>query len=117
MDINNITNLLNDKVNSADSTGKSQNTPETSISKSNGSIADKVSLGEYNTNKSEELFAKIELEKLNQSSFDKLKSMKAQISEYEAAKEISHDAANETKIGQLINDPNVWSQIATRIIG
>jgi len=118
MDINNITNSFNGKATDTNSTTESRAASGSSaISKSNNGFADKVSLGNYSANKGEELFAKIEMEKLNQSSFDKLKTMKANISEYQAAKEISPEAANETEIGKLLNNPDVWGEIADKIIG
>jgi len=69
-----------------------------------------------NLNKSDELFAKKEIEKLTESSSGNLKKMKAKISEYQAAKLISDEAANNTEIGKLLNDPDVWDVIARKIM-
>lgn len=69
-----------------------------------------------NLNKSDERFAKKEIEKLTESSTGKLKNMKAKISEYQAAKLISDEAANNTEIGKLLNDPDVWDVIARKIM-
>jgi len=69
-----------------------------------------------NLNKSDERFAKKEIEKLTESSSGKLKEMKAKISEYQAAKLISDEEANNTEIGKLLNDPDVWGAIARKIM-
>ena len=117
MDINNISNNLSSQLNGTNSAKGNGSASEVSISKPDDSISDRVSINNYGSNKGEELFAKIEMEKLNQSSFDNLKSMKAKISEYQAAKEVSDDAAGQTEIGQKLNDPDVWGEIADKIIG
>jgi hypothetical protein len=69
-----------------------------------------------NLNKSDERFAKKEIEKLTESSSDKLNDMKAKISEYQAAKLISDEKANNTEIGRMLNDPHVWNVIARKIM-
>jgi len=117
MDINNISNNLSSQLNGTNSAKGNGSASEVSISKPDDSISDRVSINNYGSNKGEELFAKIEMEKLNQSSFDNLKSMKAKISEYQAAKEVSDDAAGQTEIGQKLNDPDIWGEIANKIIG
>ena len=116
MDINNISNNLSTQLNGADSSKGNSPASDISISKPDGSISDKVSIDNYGSNKGEELFAKIEMEKLNQSSFENLKTMKAKISDYQAAKEVSDDAAGQTEIGQMLNNPDVWGEIANKII-
>lgn len=117
MDINNISNKPSTQLNGTESSNGSKLSSEISISKSSGdSISDRVSIKNYGSNKGEELFAKIEMEKLNQASFDKLKTMKAKISEYQAAKEVSADAADQTEIGQLLNNPDVWGEIANKML-
>ncbi len=75
-----------------------------------------MSLENFSSRKNEQLFAKIELEKLNQSSFNRLKDYKAKISEYERAKNESPEAAKNTEIGKMINDPEVWGNIARNIL-
>ncbi|REL38647.1 hypothetical protein DYD21_01475 [Rhodohalobacter sp. SW132] len=119
MDIKNISNHLNNNVNGKGpaENGSVSADKKTSANESANNVSDKVTFGSYHTSKSEELFARIELEKLNQSSFDKLKTMKSKISEYQAAKEVSDNAANETEIGKLLNNPEVWGEIADKIIG
>lgn len=116
MDINNISNNLSSKLNGSDSANGNRPASDISISKTGDSISDRVTIVNYSSNKGEELFAKIEMEKLNQSSFDNLKTMKAKISEYQAAKEISPEAAVETEIGQMLNNPDVWEEIANKML-
>ncbi|WP_340103563.1 hypothetical protein [Rhodohalobacter sp. 8-1] len=116
MDINNISNKIGTQLNESTSSNGSNSASEISISKSNDPISDRVSIKNYGSNKGEELFAKIEMEKLNQSSFDNLKTMKAKISEYQAAKEVSSEAADQTEIGQLLNNPDVWGEIANKML-
>lgn len=116
MDINNISNKLSTQLNGTGSANGNSPASEISISKSDRSISDRVSLENYGSSKGEELFAKIEMEKLNQASFDKLKTMKAKINEYQAAKEVSPDAAGETEIGQMLNNPDVWGEIANKML-
>lgn len=116
MDINNISNNFSSKLNDSNSATENKSASEISVSKTRDSISDKVSIGNYSSNKGEELFAKIEMEKLNQASFDNLKTMKAKITEYQAAKEVSPEAAVETEIGQLLNNPDVWGEIANKML-
>ena len=116
MDINNISNQLGSQLNGTDSANGSKAASDISISKPGNAISDRVSLENYGSNKGEELFAKIEMEKLNQSSFDRLKTMKAKINEYQAAKEVSPEAAGDTEIGQMLNNPDVWGEIANKMM-
>ena len=116
MDINNISNNIGNQLNNTNSANGSKSASEISISKPNGAISDKVSIESYGSNKGEELFARIEMEKLNQASFDKLKDMKEKIGEYQAAKDVSPEAAGQTEIGQMLNNPDVWGDIANKIL-
>lgn len=118
MDIKNLSNHINDQLNNAkitDQTNKVDNSP---VKPADNSISDKVSVNSrFKSKKSEELFAKIELEKLKSNSFDRLKDMKEKLSEYEAAKANSPEEAKETAIGKMLDDPEVWDQIAQKITG
>lgn len=116
MDINNISNKHSTQLNESTSTNGNGPTSDISISKANDSISDRVSIINYGSTKGEELFAKIEMEKLNQASFENLKTMKTKISEYQAAKEVSSEAADQTEIGQLLNNPDVWGEIANKML-
>jgi len=73
--------------------------------------------GNVSVNKEDYMFAKVEMEELTQSSSVKLEEMKKKISEYQAAKAISGEAANQTEIGMLLNNPDVWDVIANKILG
>ncbi len=115
MDINNIGGNLSRHLNetrSSDEAGKSQ--ADTKPVSKEG-YSDKVSIGQYSGKDNEELFAKVELDKLNQTSFDKLRTMKAKIAEYEEAIKNSPEAAAETEIGKMLNNPGVWEDIADKI--
>lgn len=116
MDINKLTSHINGSLNGSDPAKEGAKTEEPLFDRSPNGISDKVSIAQESVADNEELFARIELEKLNQSSFDKLKQMKAKISEYEAAKEISDEAAAQTEIGQMLNNPDVWGEIAGKLI-
>jgi len=115
MDINNITSSSNKLVNKSDSSDEGRKTEKQVAAHKNG-YSDKISLNGYSGSKNEQIFAKIELEKLNSSSFDKLKKMKTALNEFEAAKSGSPEKASETKIGQMLNNPDVWEEIAGKII-
>lgn len=115
MDINKLTNNINGPLDSASSANSSQNASKIESAKEADKFSDKVSLEQFGARKSEKLFAQIELEKLNQNSFSKLKAYKAKLVEYEAAKSKSDEAAAETEIGKLLNNPDVWSDIANKI--
>ncbi|MTI86453.1 MAG: hypothetical protein FH748_00640 [Balneolaceae bacterium] len=117
MDINKLSNHVNEQVNNAGSTEHAKSASKTSAAdKDKNSFSDKVSLDNFSSKKSEQLFAKIELEKINRESFSKLKDYKGKLKEYEAAKSQSDEAAKDTEIGKMLNDPDVWSTIAQNII-
>ncbi|HBX67437.1 MAG TPA: hypothetical protein DEG32_15240, partial [Balneolaceae bacterium] len=103
-------------VRNTDASESSQSASKISRADESNSFTDKVSLENSGAKKSEQLFAQIELEKLNQSSFGKLKAYKAKLQEYEAAKNESPEAAANTEIGKMLNDSDVWGKIAENII-
>ncbi|CAN5364412.1 hypothetical protein BH23BAC3_BH23BAC3_14080 [soil metagenome] len=76
----------------------------------------KFASGNYSVKMEDLQFAKTEMEKLTQSSSVKLGKMKTRISEYQAAKAISNEAASQTEIGKLLNNPDVWGVIANKIL-
>ncbi|MEX0723673.1 MAG: hypothetical protein WD357_09200 [Gracilimonas sp.] len=116
MEINKLSTHLNNQINSAKSETTNEASKASKIERSSAELSDNVSLSNNGANKTEELFAKIEMEKLNHSSFEKLKGMKAKLQEYEAAKGVSDEAAKDTDIGKMLNDPEVWGKIAQNII-
>jgi len=78
--------------------------------------SDKFASGNYSVKMEDQQFAKTEMEKLTQSSSVKLEKMKTRISEYQAAKAISDEAAGKTEIGKLLNNPDVWGVIANKML-
>lgn len=117
MDIKKLNNHVNGKLNGTNATEYSRHTSKTSSAKGQEEVSDKVTIKSSNSHKSEKQFARLELEKLNQSSIDRLKDYKAKISAYQQAKASSPEEAGETEIGQKLNDPDVWSDIAGKILG
>lgn len=116
MEINNITNHLNKELKDSEAASKGSSSSAASNSKSDERYSDKVTLGNGPAEKTDQIFAKLELEKLNHSSFEKLKGMKAKLAEFEAAKEISQEKADQTEMGKLLNNPDVWGSIADKIL-
>lgn len=116
MDINNISNLIKNHINESKAAASNEKSDVASAGSEKDSITDKVSIDSQRTAKNDEQFARIELEKLSQSSFDKLKSIKAKLVEYENAKAASPEKAADSEIGKLLNDPEVWGDIANKII-
>jgi phenylalanyl-tRNA synthetase alpha subunit len=117
MEINNINNNISNKISSQNNEvdGVKQAAKVNQVDKTSDT-SDKVSLGNYAVNKSEEQFAKIELNKINKASFDKLSGYKAKIQEYQAAKAESPEAAGNTEIGKMLNDPEIMGSIAQRML-
>ena len=117
MDINKISSHLSSQLNETKSTEQGEKSSAVSSSKKEDTVfTDKVSLKEQSKLKNEKIFAKIELAKLEQSSFEKLKSMKAKLTEYDIAKSEAPENVNNTDIGKMLNDPDVWEEIAEKIL-
>ncbi len=118
MEIKNISSNLPSQLGEAKSSEQAKKSSEdVTIARNDSVHTDKVSLQEQSKLKNESLFAKIELSKLEQQSFDKLKSFKSKLTEYELALQNSPESANNTEIGRLINDPDVLEAIASKILG
>lgn len=116
MDINNISSLIKNHISESKAAASNEKSDAVSAGKGKDAITDKVTIESQRSAKSEEQFARIELDKLNQSSFEKLKSIKAGLVEYEKAKATSPDAAANTEIGKLLNNPEVWGDIANKVL-
>jgi hypothetical protein len=116
MDINKLTNNSNGKTNEVDGTAGSRRPTDLSQTTSKREISDRVSLNDFNSVLDEKVFAKIELEKLNQASFNRLRDFKIKLQEYESASAKSPEEASRTEIGKLINDPEVLEKIAAKIL-
>lgn len=91
-------------------------TSETSTCESESSIYYKDTLDVYGSKKGEELFASIQLEKLNLEVAGKLKKTKENINEYMTTKAVSPDAASNTEIGRMLDNPDIWEVIAKKIL-
>jgi len=116
MDISKLHNINSNNVNKTNEPSEGASSQETTSKSSAGTPTDKVSLGDYQFRNNDQLFAKLELEKLNDSSSQQFKEMKAQVSEYLEASEQSPKEAQETELGQKLNDPSVWGDIAHKIL-
>lgn len=118
MDINKIGSHLSSHLSEAKSTDPGEKSSVASAAnKADSVFSDRVSLKQESKLNNERIFAKIELAKLEESSFEKLKAMKSKINEFEAASKESPDAAAQTDIGKMINDPAVFEEIAKKILG
>ncbi|MCW9705347.1 hypothetical protein [Fodinibius salsisoli] len=115
MDINKLNNIGGSNVNRTNESTQG----EASEKNSNASVdtpVDKVSLRDYPFRNNDQLFAKLELEKLNQSSSQQFKKMKGQVSAYLEASDNPDADVQQTELGQKLNDPSVWGNIANKII-
>jgi len=115
MDISKLNSINGNNINKTNETSEGSASGKTSKSSAD-TPKDKVSLGDYQFRNNDQLFAKLELEKLNESSSQQFKEMKSQVSEFLNASEHSAEAAEETELGQKINDPAIWEDIATKIL-
>ena len=116
MDINKLNNINGSNVNKTNEAAEGGASQRSNSKSSTDSPKDKVSLGDYPFRNNDQLFAKLELEKLNDSSSQKFKEMKTQVSEYLQASEESAEAAQETEMGKKMNDPSVWGDIAENML-
>lgn len=116
MNIDKFRNSSYNGKNGSQKNGKIPATTDVSGQEGDNSTSGKKMDQRYNMNKCDEIFAKGEMKKLNELSFKKVKIMKSKISEYYAAGSISEEAARETEIGKLLNDPDVWENIANKIL-
>lgn len=117
MEINKLSNHIAGQVNGTGNGAEQvQQTSKVNAPGKTGESSDQVSLNSFGAKKNEELFAKIELEKLNQSSFGKLKDMKAKIQAYQSAAEESPEAAAGTEIGKMLDNPDIWGSIAEKMV-
>ena len=113
MDIDKLNNIGSNNINKSNKRSKgSESKPATS----NNTPTDKTTLGDYQFRNNDQLFAKLELEKLEESSSNKFKEIKSQVAEYLEASDNPSADASETEMGQKINDPSVWGDIAHKIL-
>ena len=111
MEINKLSTSLNGAIDGSNASENTRAAARVNDAPSSKDFSDKVSLSNT-SGKSDAEFAKVELEKANQASFSKLKEYKARINEYDAARQVSPEAARETELGKMLNDPAVWEKMA-----
>ena len=111
MEINKLSTQLNGAVDSSKAADSQAAARANRVAKSD-TAGDKVSLSKNGINTSENEFAKIELEKANTAAFSKLREYKARIKEYDEARTVSKEAAEQTELGRMLNDPEVWEKMA-----
>jgi hypothetical protein len=117
MDINKLNNSASNRFKKTGEVSNGQSKADSSSKESSANTPnDKVSITNYTFRKNDQLFAKLELDKLDENSSNKLSDTKEAIAEYQKAKEISPEAAAKTEIGQKINDPSVWENIAEEML-
>lgn len=114
MDIKNLSNQ-NGNLNGTSPADKNQKSTVPVSDKARNEYADKVSLENFQFRNDEQLFAKVELEKMSRNSFEKLKALNAKISEYEHARQSSPELADQTEIGKMLKNPKVLEKIAQKI--
>ena len=113
MDINKLTTHLN----GTQATKQGQHSSGVpSANETRGSVSDKVSLDGYQFKKDEVLFARSEYNKQTQAAFEKLRAVKAELDEFRQAERESAEKAAQTEMGQKLNNPDVWEQIARKIM-
>jgi len=117
MNINKTENNPNNKFRRTEHSSKGERTSNLSPQKiSSDQPTDKVSIRDYPFHNDERLFAKLQLDKLNNSSSKQLGKLKAKVNEYQEALNSSSLDADKTELGKKINDPDVWGDIANKIL-
>lgn len=122
MDINRLSNIITDTQSAgmgqkAANVGSNAQVQDVSQqTKSTNEVADKVSIDSSRV-RNEAEFAKTELDKLSRGSFDKVRAMKTQLTEYQNVMKSSPEDAAKTTLGAKLNDPAVWEDIADAMLG
>ena len=117
MNINKTQNNPNNNFRRMEPTSKGERSSHISPQKSSSDQpSDKVSIKDYTFHNDEKLFGKLQLDKLNESSAKQLGKLKAKVNEYQKALHSSSQDADKTELGMKINDPDVWGDIANKIL-
>lgn len=116
MDINKLNSVNGSSINKSNNTSVNSGAKDSSPANKSNATEDKISLSDYTFRNNDKLFAKLELEKLNNASSERFDKIKAQVSEYRKASEGSSEEASHTDLGEKLNDPSVWSDIAEKIL-
>ena len=112
MEINKLSPQINGQIDGSKAAENARATKQVQGTDDSRGTSDKVSISSSGLKSSDEQFARIELEKANSAAFSKLKEYKARIKEYDEARQISPEAAKETELGKMLNDPAVWEKMA-----
>lgn len=112
MEINKLSTQLNGQIDGSKTAENARAASNIQDSTDSKKLSDKVSISSNGVQNSDEQFARIELEKANTAAFSKLKEYKARIKEYDEARQVSPEAARETELGKMLNDPAVWEKMA-----
>ncbi len=112
MEINKLSTQLNGQIDGSKAAENARATSKADQGTDSKGLSDKVSISSNGIQSSDEQFARIELEKANSAAFSKLKEYKARIQEYDEARQISPEAAKETELGKMLNDPAIWEKMA-----
>lgn len=115
MDINKLHSLNNSNLDKTNNTSGSTSSQGSSKSGDHSS-EDKISISDYTFRNNDKLFAKLELEKLNNTSQEHFDKIKSQVSDYKKAAQQSSEEAEQTELGQKLNDSSVWDDIAQKIL-
>lgn len=115
MDIRNISNYTNNKVNSPETSNKEihQVNPNELKQLEKSRETDKLSVSAIN--KDELSFAKVELEKLNKAAMENISEYRQKIRDYQEVATSQMDKLKNNELHQRLNDPEVWSRIADKI--
>lgn len=117
MDIRNISNYTNNKVNGPADAHKEvhQVNPIELKRLEKSTELDKVSVSQIN--KDELSFAKVELEKLNKVAMENISEFRQKIQEFEELKSDQIDKLQNNDLYKIMNDADVWSNVADKIRG
>lgn len=116
MDINKLGNIKGNNINKANGTSEGAESQDKRSPSSADSTEDKVSLNDYQFRDNDRLFAKLELEKLQEKSGGRMREMKSKVNAYLEAKKNPEKSAEDTEIGQKLNAPSTWEDIADKML-
>jgi len=117
MDIKKTENNPSNKFRKTEHSSKGERSSHLASNKSSSNpLSDRVSISDYTFRDDEHLFAKLQLDKLNESSSKCLGKLKAKVNKYQETLHSSSKEASETELGRKINNPDVWEDIANKIL-
>lgn len=117
MDINKLDSVKgSNNINKSNNASGSSSSENASSANKGNSTEDKISLSDFTFRNNDKLFAKLELEKLNNASSKNFNKIKSQVSEYKKAVANSSEDTSNTTLGKKLNDPSIWDDIAEKIL-